>query len=72
MVKMTGLKLPLTNIQIELIKLYSTDLSETDLDELKGMLSKFYGEKAILKTNQIWDDKGLTDADMEGWLNKKS
>ena len=69
---MTGLKLPLTNIQIELMKLYSTGLSEAELDELKSMLSRFYAEKAIINANQVWDEKKLTDADMEEWLNKKS
>ena len=69
---MTELKLPLTNIQLELMKLYSTNLSEIELDELKSILSKFYAEKAVSKADAIWDERGLTDADMEEWLNKKS
>lgn len=69
---MIELKLPLNNVQFELLKLFSTNLSDQDLEELKSILSKFYADKAVLKANKIWDERGLTDADMEKWLNKKS
>lgn len=68
---MVELKLPLTNLQVELMKLYSTNLSDKEMDELKSVLANFYGEKAIGKANKIWDKKGLTNADMEKWLNQK-
>lgn len=69
---MTELKFPLSNIQVELLKLYSTNLSEKDFEELKNVLAKFYANKAIAGANEIWDKHGLTDADMENWLNEKS
>ena len=69
---MTELKLPLSNIQLELMKLYGTNLSDTELDELKDVLAKFYAEKAVSKADAIWDERGLANADMEEWLNKKS
>lgn len=69
---MTELKFPLSNIQVELMKLYSTNLSEKDFEELKTVLSKFYADKAIAGANEIWDKLGLTDADMENWLNEKT
>ncbi len=42
---MTELKLPLNNVQIELLKLYSTQLSDQDLEDFKSVLSKFYADK---------------------------
>ena len=69
---MIELKFPLTNLQLELMKLYSTNLSDNDLNDLKDILATFYAGKAITQANEIWDKKGLTDADMESWLNKKS
>lgn len=69
---MSELKFPLTNTQVELMKLYSTNLSNQDLEELKNLLSKFYANKAIAQADEIWNEKGLTDADMESWLNQKS
>jgi hypothetical protein len=69
---MIDVKFPLSNVQMELMKLYSTNLSDKELAELKDVLAKFYADKAITKANEIWDAKGLTDADMEKWLNEKS
>ena len=69
---MPELKLPLTNVQLELMKLYSTNLSDKDFEDLKNLFVKFYADKAILMADEIWDKKGLTDADMEAWLTEKS
>jgi hypothetical protein len=69
---MSEIKLPLTNVQMELMKLYGTDMSEADLEELKNVLAKFYADKAIAAANAVWDQKGLTNDDMDTWLNKKS
>jgi len=68
---MIELKLPLNNIQVELLKLYSTNLSDKDLEDLKNVLAEFYSDKVISQANEIWDERGLTDADMEAWLNEK-
>lgn len=69
---MIELKFPLTNVQVELMKLYSTNLSNKDLEDLKNVLAKFYADKAISGANELWDKRGLTDTDMENWLNEKS
>ena len=57
---------------MELMKLYSTGLSEKDMLDLKGVLGKFYANKAISQANEIWDQRKLTDEDMDKWLNEKS
>lgn len=69
---MSEIKLPLNNVQMELMKLYSTGMSEADLDELKNVLAKFYADKTIGVANKVWDEKGLTNEDMDKWLNEKS
>jgi len=69
---MTGITLPLNNVQMELMKLFSTGLNDNDLADLKRLLAKFYSDKAISQANEIWDEKGLTDEDMDKWLNQKS
>jgi hypothetical protein len=68
---MSGLNYPLSNVQIELMKLFSTNLSDKELSELKDMLSHFYANKAIGQADAIWDKKGLSNSDMEKWLNEK-
>lgn len=69
---MSVLNYPLSNVQIELLKLFNTNLSDQDIAELKKLLSKFYADKAIAYADKIWDEKALTDEDMEKWLNEKS
>ncbi|MBS1530491.1 MAG: hypothetical protein JSU01_09300 [Bacteroidetes bacterium] len=65
-----ALNYPLSNIQIELLKLFGTNLSERDLIELKQLLSKFCAKKAISLADDIWDKKGLSDQEMDTWLNR--
>ena len=63
-----NLELPLSNVQMELLKLFATGLSEQDLKELKSVLADFYAKKSILLANEVWDEKGLTNEDMDKWL----
>jgi len=67
---MNNLKYPLNNAQIELMRLFSTDLSDKELLELKKLLSVFYAKKTIKEADAIWDKKGLSDSDMERLLNE--
>jgi len=69
---MDELKFPLSNVQMELFKICSTNLSDTDIEELKTVLAQFYAAKAIQHVNKIWDTRGLTDTHMEALLNTKS
>jgi hypothetical protein len=69
---MSALKYPLNNVQIELMKLFSTNLSDKELTELKELLSGFYSKRAIKEADDIWDKKGFTNEDVDKWLNEKS
>jgi len=69
---MSVLNYPLSNVQVELLKLFSTNLNDKDLIELKDLLSSFYAEKAVVQADGIWDEKKLTNEDMDKWLDKNS
>ena len=60
----------LSNLQIELLKLYSTDLPEPELIELKILLANYFAQKAIQGADRIWEEKQLSSHDMETWLNE--
>ncbi|HKZ66301.1 MAG TPA: hypothetical protein VJ111_08110 [Chitinophagaceae bacterium] len=60
---------PLSNVQLELLKLYSTSLSEKDILELKDVLARFYAEKSIELADNAWQQKGYTAEDMNSILN---
>lgn len=61
---------PFSNVQMELLKLYSTNLPDKNLLELKATLAKFYAERSIKLVDSIWDEKGLTNDDMIKWLDE--
>ncbi len=55
----------ISNTQLELLKLFSTDLSENELRELKEVLAKFYAQKSIDFANLAWKEKKLTQQELE-------
>lgn len=60
----------LTNLQLELIKLFSYNLDEKQLLEIKYLLVKYFAEKATKEMDKIWKEKGLTNETMDIWLNE--
>lgn len=60
----------LSNVQQEILKLYSTELSEKDIYELKSQLAQYYARKAISHADKVWDEKSYTAEDMDSWLNE--
>lgn len=60
----------LSNLQLELLKLYSTNLTQADLKELKKILANYFAQKAIKGADKIWEEKGLSNKDMRNWLNE--
>ena len=55
---------------MEILELYSTNLNQNELNELKTMLAKFYAAKAVQEADRLWDERNLGDRDMERWLNE--
>lgn len=69
---MNSLKYPLTNAQIELLKLFSTNMPDHEVRELRNLLSRYYARKAIYEADNLWDSKNLTNEDMDNLLNEPS
>ncbi|MFK7946004.1 MAG: hypothetical protein AB8G11_00320 [Saprospiraceae bacterium] len=61
---------PLSNMQLELLKLYSNNVSDEDLLAIKRLLAKFFMQKAIKEADKVWDEKGYTNETMENWLKE--
>jgi predicted metal-binding transcription factor (methanogenesis marker protein 9) len=67
---MSTASIPMSNIQLELLKLYATNISDNELLEIKRYLAKFFMQKAIAAADQAWDEKGYTEEQMEEWLEE--
>ena len=62
--------IPMSNLQLELLKLYSTNVPEQDLVEIKRYLAKFFMKRAIAEADKTWDEKGYTNVLMQEWLDE--
>jgi len=59
---------PLSNLQLELLKLFSMNVDEQDLIKIKSIIAKYFAEKAISSADKDWKEKGYTQADADKWL----
>ena len=60
----------LSNLQLELLRLYGNDVSEETLLEIKKVLAKYFADKATEEMDKVWEEKNLTEQDMIDWTNE--
>ncbi len=61
---------PLSDLQLELLKLYSTQVTSEELLEVKRLLGRYFGQRAIQSADRVWDERELTDEVMDAWLHE--
>lgn len=55
----------MTNLQLELLKLFSMKVSDNDLLEIKNLISNFFANKAMDEADKYWSENNMTDKDAE-------
>ena len=60
----------LSNIQLELLKVFSVDLSEEQLKEIKDLLVKYFSDKVTSEMDKLFEDKNLGEEQIEKWANE--
>jgi hypothetical protein len=60
----------LTNVQIELLKLFQYNLPEKQLAEIKNMLAKYFAKSATEEMDKLWKEKGWDNKTMNDWTNE--
>ena len=60
---------PFTNLQMEMIQLFSKEIPEPQLLEIRTMIAKYLLEKARDTADAAWDRKGYTQTTIEQLLN---
>jgi hypothetical protein len=61
---------PLSNLQEELLRLYSTGISDEALAEIKDLLARYFFQKAIDEADKVAKEKGYTQDTFDSWLNE--
>ncbi|WP_460968974.1 hypothetical protein [Spirosoma migulaei] len=60
----------LSNLQMELLKLYPYAVSDTELTEIRLLLADYFAKKIDDEMNQLWQEKGWNEQTIEGWKNE--
>ena len=60
----------LTNLQLELLKIFSIPLKEDQLMEIKALLSRYFTKKASEEMDKLWDENNWSDETMREWAQE--
>ncbi len=69
--KESEIKPPLSNIQLELLKVYAAGVDERYLSELKDLIGNFLLSKAREAADKIWQERDYQAETVEKWLTQK-
>lgn len=61
---------PLSNVQAELLKVFSANIPDEQLAELKSIMARFLLDSARNTADKTWDEKGYTDEKLQQLLDK--
>jgi len=59
-----------TNLQLELIKMFSIQLQDNQLVEVRDILTKYFAEKATDEMDKLWTNSNWDDDTMERWADE--
>jgi len=60
----------LTKLQRELLKIFSYDLSDNQLEEINELLSNYFAQKATNEMDKMWEQNKWTNETMDEWSKK--
>lgn len=60
----------LTNLQLELLKIFSIPLQEEQLRDIKSILTQYFAEKATEEMDRLWEEKGWSNDTMREWAQE--
>lgn len=60
----------LSNIQLELLKIFSFNLTDEELSELKDILVKFFADKISSEADKIYEKNNWNEAEIKNILRE--
>jgi hypothetical protein len=60
---------PLSNLQLELLKLYSFGISAEEILEVKRLLGQHFADRLSAQASAAYREQGWTTATLDAWLN---
>lgn len=62
----------LTNLQIELIQLFSYQIPDNQIVEIKDLLAKYFADVATREMDKLWEENQWNDDTMEIFITTHS
>ena len=62
----------LSGLQLELLKIYSYNPTESELLEIKELLAQYFSNKLVKNMGQWAEENNITNSDLEKWLEDDS
>ena len=60
----------LSNLQLELIKVFNYQLNDTQLFEIRDLLAKYFADKATSEMDKLWNNNNWNSRTMDDWANE--
>ena len=59
----------LNSVQLHLLRMFAHQTNEQDLLAIKKLLAKYYAQKVDEESEKLWEEKGMTQQNIEDLLN---
>lgn len=56
--EVAALSFPLSNLQLQLLRLYANGVSDEDLKAIQRMIARYFADKASVEAQEVWEEKG--------------
>ncbi len=60
----------LTNLQLELLKVFSYQLNQQQLSDIKNLLANYFAQQATQEMDKLWEENNWDDNTMKSWANE--
>ncbi len=60
----------LSNLQLEIIKLFQYEISDNQLLEIRDLLVNYFAQKATEEMDTLWDENNWSDETMDYWADE--
>jgi hypothetical protein len=60
----------LSNLQLELLKLYPYNVSDKQLSDIRTLLADYFAAKIDSEMDELWEKNDWNDKTIEGWKSE--
>ena len=62
----------LSNLQLELLKIFKYNISENQLNEIRGLLVSYFSQNISNEMDKVWEENNWNQKTIDEWVNEHS